>query len=61
MERENETPRDIVNTVLQAVALGMGVSTVVMSILGTVPNQVQMILLGIGLACLALTVLDQSE
>jgi hypothetical protein len=46
---------------LKAVALAMGVAAVVLSILGTVPLQTNVMLLGIGLAVLAIAVLGQSE
>jgi len=46
---------------LKAVALAMGVAVVVLSILGTVPLQTNVILLGIGLFALAMAVLGESE
>ncbi len=53
--------QSLVQLVLRAVALGMGVAVVVLSILGTVPLQTNVMLLGIGLAVLAIAVLGQSE
>lgn len=47
--------------VFKAVALGMGVAVVVLSILGTVPLQTNVTLLGIGLAALAVAVLGEGE
>ena len=44
----------IVQLVLKAVALAMGVAVVVLSILGTAPVDTLVTLLGIGLFCLAL-------
>lgn len=46
---------------LKAVALAMGVAVVVLSVLGTVPLQTSVILLGIGLFALALASLEAVE
>jgi Zn-dependent membrane protease YugP len=51
--------QSIAQLVLKAVALAMGVAVVVLSILGTVPVQTSVILLGIGLFALALAFLQQ--
>ncbi|MBN1429217.1 MAG: hypothetical protein JXB07_12655 [Anaerolineae bacterium] len=59
METEKENPKDIVNIVLKAVALAMGIVVVTLSILGVATAELAMLLLGIGLACLALPSLDQ--
>jgi hypothetical protein len=49
----------MVNTVLKAVALAMGVAVVVLSILRVATVETSILLLGIGLFCLALTELDK--
>jgi hypothetical protein len=49
------TPRQITNLVLKAVALAMGVAVVVMSILGNLTPADGLMLLGLGLAALAIT------
>jgi len=49
----------IVQLVLKAVGMAMGVASVVLSILGTVPVQTNVILLGIGVFALGLAALDQ--
>jgi len=49
----------IVQLVLKAVGMAMGVASVVLSILGTVPVQTNVILLGIGVFALSLAALDQ--
>ena len=59
MENEKENPKDIVNLVLKAVALAMGVVVVTLSILGVITAGVPVSLLGLGLACLAITALDR--
>jgi hypothetical protein len=49
---------NIVSIVLKAVAVGMGVSSVVLGIIGVVDVSTQVILLGIGLAALAIAALQ---
>jgi len=49
----------IVPLVLKAVGMAMGVASVVLSVLGTVPVQTNVILLGIGVFALGLAALDQ--
>jgi hypothetical protein len=53
--------QSVVQLVLKAVALAMGVAVVVLSILGTVPPQTNVMLLGIGLFALALAALSQER
>ena len=50
---------EIVQLVLKAVAMAMGVASVVLSILGTVPVETNVILLGIGVFALGLAALDR--
>jgi hypothetical protein len=49
----------IVPLVLKGVGMAMGVASVVLSVLGTVPVQTNVILLGIGVFALGLAALDQ--
>ena len=49
----------LANLVFTAVALAMGVAVTVTSILGVMDTKGQVMLLGIGLFCLAITVLDK--
>ena len=49
----------IVQLVLKGVGMAMGVASVVLSVLGTVPVQTNVILLGIGVFALGLAALDQ--
>ena len=51
----------LVNLVLRAVALAMGVAVVVLSVLNTATVQTMVNLLGIGLFALALAALDESK
>ena len=49
---------NLVDLVLRAVGLAMAVAAVVLNILDVLPAQGQMLLLGIGLFCVAVTALD---
>jgi hypothetical protein len=49
----------IVQLVLKGVGMAMGAASVVLSVLGTVPVQTNVILLGIGVFALGLAALDQ--
>jgi hypothetical protein len=55
----NKSFNQIVTLVFKAVALAMAVAVVVLNILGVVALQTQALLLGIGLACLAIVSLDK--
>jgi hypothetical protein len=49
----------IVDLVFKAVALAMGVAVVVTNIMGVMEAKGQVLLLGIGLFCLAISALDK--
>ena len=49
----------IVDLVFKGVALAMGVAVVVTNIMGVMQSNGQILLLGIGLFCLAITALDK--
>ena len=49
---------NLVDLVLRAVGLAMAVAAVVLNILDVLPAQGQMLFLGIGLFCVAVTALD---
>lgn len=51
----------IVTLVFKGVALAAGIAVVVLNILGTVELQTQTLLLGIGLACLAILTLNTEK
>jgi hypothetical protein len=57
--RMNKRISKIVDLVLKGVALAMGVAVVVTSIMRVMQPSGQILLLGIGLFCLALTALDK--
>ncbi len=50
--------KNVVTTVLKAVAVAMGIAVIVMSILGTLVSQTADLLLGIGLFALAIVALQ---
>ncbi len=59
MERTRNI-QDIVNTVLKGIAVAMAVAVVILNILKTAPSlDTQVMLLGIGLTCLAILALQQ--
>ena len=63
-ESHYETKKDItlmVHTILKAVALAMGVGVVVLYILKELDVNSGMVMLGIGLACLAITSLAKND
>ena len=63
-ESKDETKKDItsmVHTILKAIALAMGVGVVVLSILKELDSYQGMGMLGIGLACLAITSLAKND
>lgn len=63
-ESKDETKKDItsmVHTILKAIALAMGVGVVVLSILKELDSNSGMGMLGIGLACLAITSLAKND
>lgn len=57
----NKSVSQIMTLVFKAVAMAMAVAVVVLNILGAVDLQTQVLLLGIGLACLAIVTLDAGK
>jgi hypothetical protein len=55
----NKNIGKIVDLVFKAVALAMAVAVVVLNIMGEMDTKDQVLLLGIGLFCLAITTLDK--
>ena len=53
--------QETINTILKAIALGMGVAVVVLSILNVATAETSITLLGIGLFSLALVALQGTE
>ncbi len=61
MNENTNTPNksQLLNLVFKAIALAMGVAGATLGILGSIPAETIVILLGIGLFCLALTQLGK--
>ena len=57
----NKSVSQIVTLVFKGVAMAMAVAVVVLNILGSADLQTQVLLLGIGLACLAIVSLDSGK
>jgi len=57
----NKSVSQIVTLVSKGVAMAMAVAVVVLNILGSAELQTQVLLLGIGLACLAIVALDDGK
>lgn len=56
---ENKSIHEIISTVFKALTLAMGVSVVVLSCLGSLDMQTAVTLLGIGLACAGVALLEK--
>lgn len=56
---ENKNIRQIVSTVLKAVAAAMGIAVVVLNQMGQMDMQSAISMLGIGLACAGLAMLEK--
>lgn len=59
--KTNKSFNQIVTLVFKGVALATGIAVVVLNILGAAELQTQALLLGIGLACLAIVTLDTEK
>ena len=56
---ENKSVHEIISTVCKALTLAMGVAVVVLSRLGSLEAQTAVTLLGIGLACAGVAMLEK--
>ena len=56
---EKKSIRELISTVLKAVTLAMGVAVVVLSRLGSLDVNTAVTLLGIGLACVGVAMLEK--
>ena len=56
---EKKSIKEIVSTVVKALALAMGIAVVVLSCLGALEAKTAIILLGIGLACAGISTLEK--
>lgn len=56
---EKKSIREIISTIFKALTLAMGVAVVVLSCLGSLEPQTAVTLLGIGLACAGISMLEK--
>ena len=57
-ENSNIKMKDLVNLIFKAVALAMGIAVVVLNILNQIDVKSSIIMLGIGVACIAMCLLE---
>ena len=60
-ENSNTKIKDLINLIFKAVALAMGIAVVVLNILNQIDVKSSIIMLGIGVACIAIYLLDNKE
>lgn len=58
---EKKSMKEIVSIVFKALTLAMGVAVVVLSCLGSLETQTAIVLLGIGLACAGISMLEKND
>ena len=56
---EQKSVREIISTVLKALPVAMGVAVVVLSCMGSLKTKTAVTLLGIGLVCTGVTLLEK--
>ena len=59
--KPRQSVRDIVSLVLKAICLAMGVAVAALSILGQISTQSAVVMLGIGLGCAGISLLENSR
>lgn len=57
----NTKMKDLINLIFKAIALSMGIAVVVLNILNQIDIKSSIIMLGIGIACMAIYLLDNKE
>ena len=57
----NNKIKDLINLILKAVAIAMGIGVVVLNILDKIETKSSIIMLGIGVFCIGLYLLDSNE
>ena len=60
-ENSNTKMKDLINLIFKAVALAMGIAVVVLNILNQIDVKSSIIMLGIGVACIAMYLLENKE
>ena len=57
----NTKIKDLINLIFKAIALAMGIAVVVLNILNQIDIKSSIIMLGIGIACIAIYLLDNNK
>lgn len=57
----NTKMKDLINLIFKAIALAMGIAVVVLNILNQIDIKSSIIMLGIGIACVSIYLLDNKE
>ena len=60
-EYSNSKLKDLINVILKAVAIAMGIAVVVLNILDSIEIKSSIIMLGIGLVCLAMYLMEKKK
>ena len=60
-ENSNTKMKDLINLIFKAVALAMGIAVVVLNILTQIDIKSSIIMLGIGIVCIAMYLLENKE
>ena len=60
-EYPNTKLKDLVNLIFKAISLAMGIAVVVLNILDKIDTKSSIIMLGIGIACIGIYLLDEKE
>ena len=58
---EKKSIQDMISLALRAVCAAMGIAVVALSILGAIRSETAVILLGIGVACAGISLLDRQQ
>lgn len=60
-ENSNTKLKDVINLIFKAISLAMGIAVVVLNILDKIDTKSSIIMLGIGIACIGIYLLDEKE
>ena len=60
-ENSNTKMKDLINLIFKAIALAMGIAVVVLNILNQIDVKSSIVMLGIGIVCISIYLLDNKE
>ncbi len=60
-EYSNTKIKDLINLIFKAVALAMGIAVIVLNVLNKIDVEASIIMLGIGIACISIYLLDDKK